>query len=809
MDLKLPAWQKRDDLFIVPQAGWVLVSVALLSVFLAGGRPLWAQGILTLGIALLWIVWTPARLPARPVVVMLAILAVTPLAAYLPAAWLGLPSWRMALLEHPAITSSMFVTPQPWMTFHVYLLWLTGVALATWCACQEWDHYNRGTLARMYAGGLLSITLFAIFGVSTGYQPSWWVSTDGFGPFLNRNQWGAAMGFGAVVSFALIHQCIRQEYKQGAIFWLLAAAVFIGAIIYNGSRGGMVITILGGFAYWGFYGLLRQQYRYAAIGISFLLISFALLAVGGGALLERFVSLRGLFEGEANEDFRVQFYRMTMALVSGSPLAGFGLGNFEYVFPFYLDFEPMFDRRPLHPESSWLWLASEGGWLLLAVVAISLVVLFLRAFSARKSRASTIRGAALACALMLAFTAGFDVNAHRLGTLFPVIFLASLALPPAKGATFSTAGKILGKLFGAILALAGLLWLLGGGWNVALSPAMQGAWALQAQAVAAKEAGQGDKAVAKLEQCEELRPLDWSLHWTLSDWLLEQKQLDRAWQEFRAANALLPYLYWTIKEHAEKWMTPSPGRAASAILEAMSRAPERKRAEIYGHFLNKSKENPALRSMLLRLFPDNAEFEFVRIQQSSPEAAGKRLTRLIRKTDDLSSAPDHLAAPVLRAVLQRNGQAEIDRITAGSTRLKRLAWDVIMERELRDKRTKEAMDVYFDYGPRPAVPAPLNRSDLRSIERAAALAPMDISTSIAYYQALVAANREDDAFWQLRRIMELPGAPNYIWYLAAQTAHRSGDHEEALTFLRTYQEKERAKLEGKPSSEPKPKRSSP
>jgi hypothetical protein len=160
-------------------------------------------------------------------------------------------------------------------------------------------------------------------------------------------------------------------------------------------------------------------------------------------------------------------------------------------------------------------------------------------------------------------------------------------------------------------------------------------------------------------------------------------------------------------------------------------------------------------------------------------------------------------------VLQRNGQAEIDRITAGSTRLKRLAWDVIMERELRDKRTKEAMDVYFDYGPRPAVPAPLNRSDLRSIERAAALAPMDISTSIAYYQALVAANREDDAFWQLRRIMELPGAPNYIWYLAAQTAHRSGDHEEALTFLRTYQEKERAKLEGKPSSEPKPKRSSP
>jgi hypothetical protein len=55
----------------------------------------------------------------------------------------------------------------------------------------------------------------------------------------------------------------------------------------------------------------------------------------------------------------------------------------------------------------------------------------------------------------------------------------------------------------------------------------------------------------------------------------------------------------------------------------------------------------------------------------------------------------------------------------------------------------------------------------------------------------------------------LPEAPSYIWYLAAQTAHRSGEHEEALTFLRTYQEKERAKLEGKPSSESKPKRPRP
>jgi len=786
--MKIPTWQKRDDLFIVPAGGWLLVAGILLSVFLAGGRPLWAQGIVTVCIGLLWFWHTPAKLPSKAVMAMLAVLAVLPLAAYLPGDWLGLPSWRSELREFPAITWSFFVTPQPWLTFHCYLLWLTGLALAMWCACQEWDHYHRGTLARMYAGGMLAIALFAIFGNTTGYQPSWWVSTDGFGPFLNRNQWGAALGFAGVVSIALIHQCIRQEYKQGAIFWLIGTAVFIGSIIYNGSRGGVVVLIGGGFAYWAIYGIIRQQYRYAAVGISFLLIAFALFAMGGGELLERFVGLRGLVEGEASEDARVQFYRMTMAVVAGSPLAGFGLGNFEYVFPFYLDFEPMFDRRPVHPESSWLWLASEGGWLLLVAVAVALFILFRVSFTARKSRASTMRSVGLACAAMLAFNAAFEVSAHRIGTLFPVIVLACLALPPTKGAEFGAMLRGAAKASGVLFMAIGLVWLAGG-WGFAMLPSVQGISALQDEAKAAKDSARPEEAIELLHRCEKFRPLDWNIHWTLSGWMLEQGQLDPAWQEFRSANALLPYLYWTIRDGALKWMTASPGRAATAILQALSRAPEAKRPEIYGDFLNKSANNPPLRSMLLRLFPDNDEFEFVRIRQATPQASAKRLRRLIAQTDNLSGADESLAASVLRLMLQRGQLAEIDAVVGENLRLKRIAWDVLFERELQEKRTKEALDIYFTYSPRPSIPAALNRSDLRSVERAAALAPMDIATSIAYYQALEAAQREDDAMWQLRRIMELPNAPAYIWFLAGQTAHRKGDFEEALGFIRTFQKK--------------------
>lgn len=785
--MKTP-WQSQEDVFIVPRGGWILITVIFLSVFLAGGRPLWAQGTVCFGIGLLWLLRTPSGIPAKQVVIALALLIAVPLIVYLPGASLGLPSWREALLKFPPITRSPFITPQPYLTLQAYLLWLSGVALAAWCACQDWDHYQRGSLARLYAGAILAVTIFAFFGKSTGYQPSWWISTDGFGPFANRNQWGSAMAMAGVVSVALVHQCIRQAYKQGAIFWILAAAVFTAGILYNGSRGGLVILFGGVFLYWAFYGLVRSQYQYAAVGLSFLLIAFALFALGGGALLERFVGLREVAEGAASEDARLQFYRMTMSMVAGSPLAGFGLGNFENVFPFYLDFEPFFDRRPVHPESSWLWLASEGGWLLLVAVAAAVAVLVLNGFSARKSRAATIRSVGLACALALAFNSAFDVSGHRLGTLFPAIMVASLALPSAKASAWPAIASVAAKCMGAVLSGAGVVWILGG-WGIVLAPALQGTTAMREQAHAAMKAGRADEAVAMLRRSESLQPLDWGTHWTLSDWLLKQGKLEPAWEEFQAANALLPYLHWTMQEGAEKWMLPSPGRAATAILDTMRRAPESKRSEIYSSFLAKSKDNPRLKAMLWRLFPDEPEFELARIRQADPQAAAKLLARLVARTESLSRTPESINSSVLRLMLERNQLADIDAVASENPRLKRTAWEVFFERELRSRRTKEALDIYFSFGPRPAVPATLNRSDLRSVERAAALAPLDLSTSIAYYQALVASQRSEDASWQLRHVMELPKAPAYVWFLASQAAYRDGDYEESLKLLRAYQEK--------------------
>ena len=779
-----PAWHKREDLFMVPYGGWLLVVTVLLAVALGGGRPLWAQGIVTVGVALLWILYPPKYKPRKAAVRVLVLVALAPLAAYLPAAWVAMPEWRVGLAEVPSIAASVFATPQPWMTFHRWLLWVVGVLLAGWCLSQSWDHYHRDTLARMYTGGLVGITVVAIFGYVTGLNPALWQSTDGFGPFINRNQWGSVLGMAGIMAMAILHQSFRHSHKRGVIFWGIALALLSGAVISNHSRGGFVVLTVGGFAYWVFYGLARKQYRYAAIALSFMLISFAAFAVGGGVLLERFV---GTFEEGLSGDLRVEFYRMTMTMVHDAPVAGFGLGNFSFVFPFYLDYEPIAGWRPLHPDNSFLLLASEGGWLLVAVLIAAFAVYFKLGYEARRARPTSIRAAALACTVLLMLNTFFEVSAHRIGVLFPGLFLASLALPPADGERIRTYKRRLMRLGGLLIAAIGMVWIVSA-FNWPLFPRIQGTSVLRDLAGQANEAGRKEEAIALLAESTQLRPFDWDAHWALAAYQLEAGQPDAAWNQFRAVDALLPHLHWMLEQEGYFWLPVNAARTVYAWNRTMQRAPRGQRPAKYAGFLRQSNEHPSVQALLLRLYAEDPEMEFVRIRESGP-AGEVRLPRFMATTENLTHAPDHMVESVLQYMLERSRGEEVRRIAEASPRVERLGWRVLARQAAQQKNLPEALELHFQHGPKPALPAPISRSDLRSIERAAALAPMDIATAIAYYQALESARRHDDAFWQLRRIMEFPNAPAYVWYLAARTAHERGMHEEAWGFLQTYEQK--------------------
>lgn len=783
---KTPAWHQREDLFIVPGGGWVLAGTLMLAVVLAGGRPLWAQGVVTIGIGLLWLFWPPRKLPPPPMCWAALVLALAPLLAYMPWSWFPELGWRMDLLGYPAITASAHMTPQPWLTFQVWLLWMTGLSLAFWCATQAWDRYHQCTMAKLLAAILIAIVAYALYARAAGSSPSVWQSPTGFGPFINRNQWGALMALCALLCLGLIHQSVRQESKQGILFWILGFVLMVYGILVNLSRGAVVMLIFGGFAYWLIFALAMRKYRYAGIALSFALISFAVFAFGGGALLERFMTFEPGEDAFTN-DARVQFFRMARRLIADAPLTGFGLGNFEYVFPFYLDYEPLMNRRPLHPESSWLWLGSEGGWTLVLSVVAALVVVCTYSFRALKSRYRPIRTAALACAFAAAVSSLFEVNGHRIGLLFPAILMASLALPAAAEGVVATGRIQAWRVVGLLLVMVGAVWAATG-LGVALAPPVQGIAALRARADEAREAGRMTELLSLLGRSEQLLPYDWRLHWELASHLAEAGEEGRAWNEFRAAGALVPYAAQTVQNEAAFWMKKDPLRSAYAWQQAILRTPQGRRPGLYASSLKASAPRPDLRAMLLRLYPDDPEFELVRIRSMGLEGTDL-LPRLLAKTQNLGDAPDQLVEPVLRYLLENQRGELLDSLTARSPRMRRLGWRVLADQAVNAGRLDEALSLTLQFGPKPVLPAPISRSDLRSIERAAALAPLDIATAISYYQALEAARRKEDAYMQLKRIMEFPNAPAYVWYLGAMAANERGEHADAWQFLKTFEKK--------------------
>jgi tetratricopeptide (TPR) repeat protein len=307
---------------------------------------------------------------------------------------------------------------------------------------------------------------------------------------------------------------------------------------------------------------------------------------------------------------------------------------------------------------------------------------------------------------------------------------------------------------------------------------------------AQSENGDQAGAIETLRRAERISPLDWSTHWSLAALLLEEKAPDDAWREFRVVAALLPYMDWIIEREGYFWIPLNPGKAVYAWSEAMRRTTHKRRLEMYAGFLRASAKAPdkTLSVLVRSLYPDDPEIEFIRIKAAGPQGR-LRVPRLLQTTGNLADAPDHMIDPLLRYMLDNGMGAEVEALAAQQARIKRLGWFTLAEKAAREGNLAEAVELRLQYGPRPALPAPISRSDLRSIERAAALAPMDITTAIAYYQALSSARRDDEAFRQLRRIMDSPNAPAYIWYLAARSAHERGRHDEAWEYLRTHEKK--------------------
>ncbi|AEB09608.1 O-antigen polymerase [Desulfobacca acetoxidans DSM 11109] len=194
----------------------------------------------------------------------------------------------------------------------------------------------------------------------------------GFGQFLAQRQEGPRPPEN-LRGWARVQRWSRSEYLEPWLqrhAWLFVVLILTTALIFTGSRGGMISLLIG----FGIMGLLHQS-RQAVRG-HFYLIGFFLAAaliyslfLGSLPYLARFQDL--------TDKGRYAAYQGALALWRDFPLLGSGLGTFGEVFYRYQPVE-LKEARFLDAHSDWLQLLAEGGTVGFILVGGAWLVFYLR-----------------------------------------------------------------------------------------------------------------------------------------------------------------------------------------------------------------------------------------------------------------------------------------------------------------------------------------------------------------------------------------------------------------------------------------------
>lgn len=576
-------------------ARWLAaVAIVLGAIWWGGGTTRVAQGCVLGALGVLF-AFAPAthRLPRGFAWLALAWLALTAV-AFLPAEWFPTPSWRAELSEAGVVFPAT-LSPQPVLTFEAMVWLFAGLAWLGWLAP---DAHSRKLTMRLLALGVAAIAFVALVAWKLHEPVPGWLSSRGFGPFPNRNHTGHVLALGGLLALGCAADAARRKYTA-AVSWLLAAAIIGGALVVNYSRGGIVLFI-GAAALWaGLAAWQRRSWKIATLAAA------ALLAIGAFVLLSSH-ALAARFAGGENSaiGFRVLIWRDTFGMIRDAPWCGDGLGNFRGLFPFFRE-ASVIQQAVWHPESDWLWLAVETGWLGVAL-AVLLIAVFVRGvFPLERGTQQRLRCAALAGAIGAALHGLVDVSAHRPGSALLALTLLALARRDVEAAPLPRIAW-LWRAAGVALIGASFAWLRSGG-DLERAVALADARDFPGARAAA------DRAVARA-------PLSWQACYVRGAIAANEGRAMAAMADFRRARLLEPHHVTVPLEEAQVWLRLVPALALPAWEDALRRGGPEREVELF-HGMIGAASDATMRARLLALTEGRPELRRLWLEKVPREEA--------------------------------------------------------------------------------------------------------------------------------------------------------------------------------------------
>jgi len=489
----------------------------------------------------------------------------------------------------------------------------------------------------------------------------------------------------------------------------------------------------------------------------------------------------------AESNLRWLIHRDVFSMVKASPWCGTGLGNFAAVFAMHRDATAsptgeVSQNLIIHPESDWLWLAAEMGLPGLLLVAGGLALFFYRALPVRRGAADGLRVAALVSALAFLLHSFADVSGHRIGTIWPAILVASLALPSTHAPGKERQARRLrlcARFFALALGVVGLGRLVASHW--AGSPAVARAMELAEEANQQKRF---DEAAAWVGEGLPWAPLRWEFYYQRGvARLLGNGPIEEAQNDFRRARFLQPHLVSIRLREGELWLRRDPRLTLAPWQEALEISPALEPIFL-AEMLRAGGSDATVRQGLLGLARKETATLLVFLQQATPAEFQAETQRLLERNPSLDSLSASQVEALLTIWTALGDPSALAALVSINDRLLRIGWIRLAEYHAGRKEFQQAFEVARRFDPPRPLEAPAMERPLNQLRQEFLLDPSDAAKGLSLYQAQVAAGERDAAFQTLLRVTALPECPAHAHSWMAGLWVERGEWEKAWNSWR-------------------------
>ena len=600
-----------------------MVVALLLLLWLAAAGP--RESVAALGLAAMgfWVMVSPpdSRTP-RGILILAVLVFLLSLLSFLPSGLVPDQGWRKDLGE-TELSLGRFLSAQPGLSLSV-VLWQAAVGLvALRLVAGGHREENHGrilvmiVLALLAYGGLSMLRPILIpegvFSVETGVPQ--------FGFFPNHNHSATLLAVGLVLSLGLLLHGANLRRVGAVVIGVFGVFLVTYWLVFcNISRAGILLAAVGSLLLLLLYGVGRKRRNGRRVLFLALLLGGAVFYAADEGVKKRLLDQK---EGEVQAEEtgrdlptdllegRWDIYRDTFVMIGAQPLTGVGAGQFADSYPQFQQHSVReAGNRHVHPESSWLWVASEGGVLLALAVLGLVVVIFARCW--RRIRRGGKRGLrpALLVAGALPFVHGLgDVPLHRESILWLSALLVGLASPAGLG--IGAKARWMWRGFGAVVGVLGLLVLTG----VLAAPSQEAEGHLsKARALLAEDAklvesgieGEGpdllEAALEELDLATSCRPLDSRIHALRGNIALffDDKE-EEARVSFLRERTLNPAPAMVPYRQGMSWIRIDQGKTAQLWGEALERSADRPQLEedLFQRMLREARLRPSVRQFCI------------------------------------------------------------------------------------------------------------------------------------------------------------------------------------------------------------------